>query len=165
MIRRSKKSRSVWRGLLAGAVGTIALDVATYADMALRGRSSSGGPSSLVATLAKKLHLPLSSQGVGAQDQTAQNRESGLGALFGYVNGLGTGSVYSLLRPQQSELSLPLAGVVVGLAAMAGSDVPLVALKVSDPKTWGVSGWLSDLVPHLIYGLATVATYEALSNS
>jgi hypothetical protein len=164
MTRRSKKSRSVWKGLLAGAAGTIALDVATYADMALRGRSSSGGPSSLVATLASKLHLPLSSQGVGAQDQTAQNRESGLGALFGYVNGLGTGIAYSLLRPQQDEVSLPLAGVAVGLAAMAGSDAPLVALKVSDPKTWGVSGWLADLVPHLIYGFATVATYEALTN-
>jgi hypothetical protein len=47
---------------------------------------------------------------------------------------------------------------------MAASDVPMVALKVSNPKTWGVSGWLSDLVPHLIYGLVTVATVEALSD-
>lgn len=37
-------------------------------------------------------------------------------------------------------------------------------LKVSDPKTWGVSGWLWDVIFHLIYGFATVATYEALSN-
>ncbi len=47
---------------------------------------------------------------------------------------------------------------------MAASDVPLVMLKASDPKTWGVSGWLSDLIPHLIYGFVTVATYETLSN-
>lgn len=152
------------KGLLAGAAGTAALNIATYADMALRGRSSSNGPSMMVNTIANKVHLPLSPQGVGVQDQTAQNRQSGLGALLGYVNGLGTGVAYSLLRAQSDEVSLALAGTLVGLAAMAASDVPLVVLKASDPKTWGVSGWLSDLIPHLIYGFVTVATYEALSN-
>lgn len=152
------------KGLLAGAAGTAALNIATYADMALRGRSSSNGPSKMVSTIATMVHLPLSPQGVGVQDQTAQNRQSGLGALLGYSNGLGTGVVYSLLRSQSDEVSLSLAGTLVGLAAMAGSDVPLVVLKASDPKTWGVSGWLSDLIPHLIYGFVTVATYEALLN-
>jgi hypothetical protein len=110
------------------------------------------------------VHLPLSSQGVGAQDLTAQNRENGLGALLGYINGLGTGVVYSLLRSQRDEVPLPLAGTLVGLAAMAESDIPLVMLKVSDPKTWGASGWLSDIIFHLIYGFVTAATYEALSS-
>ena len=55
------------------------------------------------------------------------------------------------------------AGIIVGLTAMAASDVPLVTLKVTNPKTWGVSGWLADLIPHLIYGFVTVATYEALA--
>lgn len=142
----------------------MSLDLATYADMAIRGRSSSNGPSRMVATVARKLHLPLSTQGTGVEDQAAQNRESGLGALLGYVNGLGTGLAYGLLRSQLDDVSLPVAGAVVGLAAMAASDVPLVALKVSNPKTWGFSGWLSDLVPHLIYGLVTVATFEALSD-
>ena len=45
---------------------------------------------------------------------------------------------------------------------MAASDVPLIASRVSDPRSWGVSGWLSDLIPHLLYGLVTVATYESL---
>jgi hypothetical protein len=152
------------KGLLAGAAGTVALDIATYADMALRGRPSSNGPSKMVSTIANRIHLPLSPKGVGVQDQTAQNRQSGLGALLGYGTGLGTGVVYSVLRSHCDEVSLPLAGTLVGLAAMAGSDVPLVTLKASDPKSWGVSGWLSDLIPHLIYGFVTVATYEALSN-
>ena len=156
--------RDVLKGLLAGAAGTVALNIATYADMALRGRSSSNGPSKMMSIIASMVHLPLSSQEVGAEDQTAQNRESGLGALLGYINGLGTGVVYSLLRPQRDEVPLPLASTLVGLAAMAASDVPLVMLKVSDPKTWGVSGWLSDLIPHLIYGFVTVGAYEALSN-
>ena len=157
--------RHALKGLLAGAAGTVALDIATYADMALRGRSSSNAPSKMVSILATMMHLPLSPQGVGVQDQTAQNRESGLGALLGYINGLGTGVVYGLLRSQRDDVSLPLAGTLVGLAAMTESDVPLVMLKVSDPKTWGASGWLSDLVPHLIYGFVTVATYEAILRS
>ena len=152
------------KGLLAGAAGTLATDIATYADMALRGRSSSNAPSKMASIIATKLHLPLSPQGVGAEDQTAQNRESGLGALLGYINGLGSGVAYGLLRPQLDEVPLPLTGTLVGLAVMAQSDVPLVMLKVSDPRTWGVSGWLSDLIPHLIYGFVTVATHEALSN-
>jgi len=156
--------RNTLQGLLAGAAGTVALNIATYADMALRGRSSSNGPSKMMSALASMVHVPLSSQGVGAQDQTAQNRESGLGALLGYINGLGMGVVYSLLRSPGDEVSLPLASTLVGLAAMAASDVPLVMLKVSDPKTWGASGWLSDLIPHLIYGFVTVGAYEALSN-
>ena len=151
-------------GVVAGAVGTVALDIASYADMALRGRPASNAPAKLASTLANKVGLPLSSHGVGVEDETAQNRASGLGALLGYMNGLGMGLIYGLLRSQLEEVPIPLASVGVGLAAMAASDIPLVSLKVSNPKTWGVSGWLSDLIPHLIYGFVTVATYEALSN-
>ncbi len=152
-------------GVVAGAAGTVVLNVATYVDMAARGRSSSSAPSKMVEIVANKAGLSLSAHGKGSQDETAQNRESGLGALLGYVNGLGVGVVYGLLRSQLDELPLPLAGIGVGLLAMAASDVPLVALKVSDPKTWGVSGWAADLIPHIIYGLVTVATFEALSNA
>lgn len=155
--------KSALRGLVAGAAGTVALDIATYLDMAIRGRSSSNAPSRMIDTIAEKIHLPLSSQGAGSQDQMAQNRESGLGALLGYVNGLGTGAIYGMIRSQFDEVPLPLAAAAVGLGAMAASDVPMVALRVSDPKTWGLSGWLADAIPHLIYGIVTVATHEALS--
>lgn len=154
--------KSALRGLVAGAMGTVALDMATYLDMAIRGRSSSNAPSNMVKTVAEKLHLPLSPQGVGSEDQTAQNRESGLGALLGYVNGLGTGALYGIIRSQFDEMPLLLAAPLVGLTAMAASDIPLVSLRVTDPKTWGVSGWLADAIPHLVYGIVTVATHEAL---
>lgn len=150
-------------GAIAGAVGTVVLNIATYVDMAVRGRSSSSAPSQMVATVADKVHVPLSSKGVGVHDETAQNRESGLGALLGYVNGLGMGVVYGILRSQvNDDVSLPLAGAIIGLVAMAASDIPLVSLGVSNPKQWGVSGWASDLIPHLLYGVATAMTYEAL---
>lgn len=151
------------RGIVAGAMGTVALDIATYMDMTIRGRSSSNAPSKMINIVAEKIRLPLSSQGVGSQDQTAQNRESGAGALLGYVNGLLTGAMYGMLRSQLDEIPIPLAATLVGLTAMAASDVPLVALRVSNPKTWGISGWLADAIPHLVYGIVTVATYEALS--
>ena len=158
--------RNTLIGLAAGAIGTVALNISTYADMAMRGRSSSGAPSKMVHILADKVNLPLSSKGVGAQDEKAQNRESGLGALLGYVNGLGVGALYGLLRSQVDEdVSLPLMGVLVGASAMAASDVPLVSLKVSNPKTWGVSGWASDAIPHLIYGLVTAGVYQLLADN
>lgn len=162
---RNTLARSILIGTIAGAAGTVALNVATYADMALRGRASSGAPAKMVSKLAKLTGLHLSAQGDGTQDETAQNRESGLGALLGYVNGLGTGIVYGLLRPQLDTRAIPLASLGVGVIAMAASDIPLVALGVSNPKTWGFSGWAADAIPHFIYGLVTVTTYEALKNS
>lgn len=156
--------RETLMGAIAGAAGTVALDVTTYTDMAIRGRPSSNAPSKLISKLAKLVGLSSPSQGAEPQDQKTQNREGGLGALFGYVNGLGTGVAYGLLRSQLDGVPIPLASIGVGLIAMAASDVPLIALKVTDPKTWGVSGWLSDAIPHLIYGLVTVTTYEALMN-
>ena len=61
-------------------------------------------------------------------------------------------------KPFQEKLSLRA-------ATLAASDVPLVSLGVSNPKTWGVSGWASDLIPHLIYGFVTAVVYDALSQN
>ena len=82
-------------GTAAGAVGTVALNVATYADMAIRGRPSSSVPAKMVGVLADKAGIPLSAGGEG-DDEKGQNRQSGLGALFGYVTGLGVGTAYGL---------------------------------------------------------------------
>jgi hypothetical protein len=32
---------------------------------------------------------------------------------------------------------------------------------MSNPKTRGFAGWAADIIPHLVYGLVTVITYEA----
>ena len=55
-----------------------------------------------------------------------------------------------------------VAGAAVGLSAMAASDLPIALTGVSDPATWSSTDWLSDLIPHLVYGLVTVAVYDAL---
>ncbi|GAC1566442.1 MAG: hypothetical protein NVS3B14_08750 [Ktedonobacteraceae bacterium] len=152
-------------GAVAGEAGTVALNVTTYLDMTVRGRPSSNGPSKMVDILAKSIGLSYSAQGGGSQDLAMQNRESGLGALLGYVNGLGTGIAYGLLRTRLKHVPIPLASIGVGLSAMAVSDVPLVALRVSNPKTWGFAGWAADIISHLVYGLVTVITNEALNSA
>jgi xanthosine utilization system XapX-like protein len=151
-------------GSLAGSAGTVVLNMTTYADMAIRGRTTRSAPSALVGTVAEKIGLPLSSHKNTLPDQTLQNRKSGIGVLLGYANGLSVGALYGLLRLHLEDVPLPLAGLLVGTTAMMASDIPLVALGISHPKTWGVSGWVADIIPHLFYGLATVLSYEALTN-
>ncbi len=78
--------RNVLLGTAAGAVGTVALNVVTYADMATRGRPSSEVPAQVAGALAEKVgfELPGGSNGAGGDEQQkAENRKSGLGALQG----------------------------------------------------------------------------------
>ncbi len=150
-------------GAAAGAVGTVTLDIVTYADMLLRARPSSGVPAKTAAALAARAGIDLGGEGPEPEDQAkGEQRRSGLGALMGYAVGLGIGSAYGLLRPLTRGVPLPLAGAVLGLVAMAASDVPSVAAGATDPQDWGLSGWAADIIPHLAYGWLTALAYDAL---
>jgi hypothetical protein len=149
--------REMLLGTAARALGTVALNTATYADMAVRARPASSVPTEVAGRLAERTGVDLGS------DETAHNRKSGLGALSGYVVGLGVGTAYGLVRPHLGSVSRARAGAVLGLAAMAGSDVPTAALGVTDPTARGPDSWISDLVPHLAYGFMTAVAYEAFS--
>ena len=159
-------------GTLAGAAGTVALNITTYADMAIRGRPSSQTPAKVAEKIAAGAGVDLAGQaGASAQGQApsdqnkqaAEHRASGLGVLLGYATGLGVGTAYGVVRLAVREVPVPLAGLLLGAAAMASSDVPAIKLGVTDPGEWGTSGWLADIVPHLAYGLVTAAVYEALA--
>lgn len=158
--------RQMMRGVAAGAAGTAALNVATYVDMAVHGRASSDVPSRVAGKLTQAVGLDLQAEQDGSKpagdDEKAKatHRLTGLGALMGYVTGLGVGAVYGALRPNLGAVSLPLAGIALGAAAMAGSDVPATVTGATDPRTWGATGWVADIVPHVIYGVVTVAAYE-----
>ena len=155
------------RGIAAGATGTAALNIATYVDIAVRGRPSSQVPAKVAGALTQSVGMPLAAEAHGQENvshdeqEKAQHRLSGLGALMGYATGLGIGALYGLARPALRRLPLPLAGLMLGAAAMAGSDVPATITKATNPRTWGAAGWISDIIPHAIYGLVTVLTYEA----
>lgn len=144
------------RGMAAGAAGTIVLNVSTYLDMALRGRPASQVPAETVGHMADAAGLSL------GREKQAQNRRSGLGALFGYATGLAVGGVYGLVRPRMRAVPVPLAALALGGAAMAASDVTAAAAGTTDPRTWGAKAWLADIVPHVGYGLATAGAFERL---
>ncbi len=152
--------REALLGTAAGAIGTVALNAVTYGDMVIRGRPASSVPSQVAGKLVEKVGVDLSAENEEQGGLTAQNRQSGLGALQGYVVGLGLGAAYGLVRPRLGDVSVPRAGVGLCLAAMAGSDGPATALGVTDPRQYDLNSWVSDIVPHLAYGLVTAATYE-----
>lgn len=150
--------RNLLLGIAAGAAGTAALNVVTYLDMTVRGRPASQVPAKIVEVTAEKAGMPL-----GAEDEdedTIQNRKSGVGALLGYGTGLGIGALYGVVRPQAQSVPLPLAGVAAGAAAMLGSDLPATALGVTDPRQWSKQSWASDIVPHLAYGVVTAVVLD-----
>jgi hypothetical protein len=153
--------RRVLLGAVAGAAGNLTLEIVTYGDMLLRGRSASGVPAKTAGILADNFGIEaLSSAATGNQ---ADNRRSAAGALLGYALGVGLGGAYGLLRPGLGWMSTPLAGVAVGVAAMTAADTSYAVTGASDPKTWTTTDWISDLVPHIIYGLVTVATYKTIA--
>jgi hypothetical protein len=143
-------------GSIAGAAGTVALNITTYLDMTVRGRPSSGVPAQVAGSLAESVGVDLGSDQVGAA------RRSGLGALLGYASGLGFGITYGILRPSTRSIPGALAGMATGLGMMVATDLPAVATGATDLRSWGVSGWVGDLLPHIVYGLATAAVFESL---
>jgi hypothetical protein len=46
---------------------------------------------------------------------------------------------------------------------MAAADVPLTRLGLTDPRQWSQADWYADAVPHLAYGVVTVAALRRLT--
>lgn len=162
--------RSILMGAAAGAVGTVALNVSTYLDITIRGRPSSDVPAKTAEKLSTAVGLPLAPTGHSdskeeqeLHEQQGEQRKRGLGALLGYVAGLGVGTVYGAVRPYLGDAPLPVTGIALAAAAMAAGDLPSVLTGSTDPRTWGASGWVADLVPHLAYGFVTALAYEAFT--
>jgi hypothetical protein len=148
------------KGMAAGAAGTTALNAATYTDMAARARPASEMPQRAVESIAAK-----SGYQVPGEGDERENRLSGLGALSGILTGVGVGAVAGLLSPILTRLPTVISGALLGGAAMAGSDVPLTKLGLTDPSSWSAKSWASDVAPHLAYGLVTALTLRALHRS
>ncbi len=146
------------RGAVAGAAGTTALNAVTYLDMALRARPASSMPQRAVDEIAKRAGRPVPGEG-----EEHDNRLQGLGPLAGIAAGVGVGTVAGLLRPLVVRLPASVAAILLGGAAMAGSDGPLAAVGLTDPRSWSAREWLTDLAPHLAYGAVTVAALHMAS--
>jgi uncharacterized membrane protein len=145
-------TRTLTRGLLAGAAGTTVLNAVGYLDMAVRGRAASGLPSQTVEALANALGV-----GVPGPGDVRESRRTAFGALGGICAGLAVGVAASAARRWGFRPGRGLGALATGAAAMAAADVPAAALGVTDPRTWTAVDWLSDALPHLGYGLAVDA--------
>ncbi|GAA4566745.1 hypothetical protein GCM10023176_17510 [Micromonospora coerulea] len=142
-------------GAIAGAVGSTALNVVSYLDIAVRARPASSIPEETVRRLAGAAHVDL-----GPEDRAA-TRRSGLGPVLGYATGIAGGVAFGLLAARR-RIPLPLAAGLLGGGVMAATDSSITALRISDPRTWRAQDWLADVIPHLAYGMAAVATWNRL---
>jgi hypothetical protein len=150
-------------GTLAGASGKVAIDMTTFTDMLVRGRPASPLPAEVIRKIAQKAGIePLEKPDDEASPQT-KHRRSALGALSGFGVGLALGAVYGLVRPALEGVPVVAAGVVLGLCAMAATDVPAAKLHATEPNEWSAASWSSDVIAHLTYGIVTAVVFEALS--
>jgi len=155
--RRNIADRLV-RGAAAGAAGTTALNVIAYGDMLVRARPASDVPADVAGILAGEAGIGLLAP--KNDTESARVRRQAMGAWLGYTTGVAVGIIYGLAHPRLGRPSNLAAGLALGLAAMAASDLPILVTGASDPRTWSLTDWISDAAPHLIYGLATAAVYE-----
>ena len=160
-MRKAPKTRIgpvgwILRGAAAGAAGTTALNVVTYLDMAVRGRPASSTPQNTVEKLAGTAHLSIPGEG----DRRA-SRVEGLGALTGLVAGVGVGGLLGLARASGFRAGT----LLTTLTVLVSTNGPMTVLRVTDPRTWSVVDWISDLVPHLAYAAVVTTTMDALDRS
>jgi hypothetical protein len=163
-LRENAMIREMMIGAAAGAAGTAALNATTYADIALRGRPPSQLPVQTVDKLSEKAGIALDDRAIeGSEKEKLKNRKSGIGALLGYGAGLSVGMLYGLLRTGVNP-PLPLAAAGLTVAVMAAGDGPPAVLGATNPRQWGLTDWLSDIVPHFAYGLVAAAAYNAFAS-
>jgi hypothetical protein len=144
------------RGAAAGAAGSTALNAVTYLDMAFRGRGASSTPEDTVEKLAGAAHVS-----IPGDQETRENRKQGLGPLMGLVAGVGVGTIGGLARASGYLSAKPVGVALTTLGVMVAANGPMTVLGVTDPRTWSTTDWISDIVPHLAYGLVVKNTIDA----
>ena len=152
--------RNLLTGVAAGAAGTTALNAVTFLDMIVNARPASTTPEDTVREMQNRTGASLSSD--GPESDAAANRRSAVGSMLGITAGLGTGARYGAVRPRLGNLPLVVLGAGAGLVANVGTTGPMAVFGITDPRTWPRSSWVSDLLPHLTYGLATAAVFELM---
>ena len=150
------------RGAIAGAAGTLALEITSYADMAIRGRASSDLPADIVRRIAEEAGFGALALPNERADEQTKARRSALGAISGYAVGVGIGIAYGAMQPLVRRVPVAIAGLILGAAAMAAADVPAAKLGATDPATWGMSGWAADAIPHAVFGLVTASVASSI---
>jgi hypothetical protein len=151
--------QTLGRGLIAGAVGTTALNATTYADMVLRARPASTTPEMTVQRGAEVLGVS-----IPGEENAREARKAGLGPLLGTAAGVGAGLALTAVRSSGRLKSPKVTFGVAWVLAMAAGNGPMTVLGVTDPRTWSGTDWVADIVPHAAYAAAATATLLALES-
>jgi hypothetical protein len=149
--------RALAAGAVAGAAGTTALNTLTYLDMVWRARAASSTPEATVKKLAAVTGVT-----IPGTEEERTNRIAGLGPLTGLLVGVGAGAALGLARAAGFRPGMVITSITAAAAALAGSNGPMTALGITDPRTWSRTDWISDIVPHLAYGAVTGGALQAL---
>lgn len=152
-----KLLRGLVMGAAAGAAGTTALNTMTYLDMVWRARPASSTPETTVEKMAD-----LTGVQIPGDEQERKNRVAGLGPLTGLAVGVGVGAVFGAARSLGCRPGLLTSSLAAAAAALLGSNGPMTVLGITDPRKWSAIDWVSDVVPHLAYGLVTAGTLQGL---
>lgn len=155
-----KLIRALAAGALAGAAGTTALNTVTYVDMIWRARPASSTPEATVEKLAEVTGATIPGT---AEERT--NRIAGLGPLTGLLVGTCVGALLGLASTAGYRPGLLGSSLTAAAGALLGSNGPMTILGVTDPRTWAPTDWVSDLIPHLAYGIVTGTALQALEKS
>jgi hypothetical protein len=145
-------------GAAAGAAGTTALNTVTYLDMAVRGRPTSSTPEQTIEKLSARASLS-----IPGDEQTRNNRVSGLGALTGIVAGVSVGAGLGVARAAGWRPGFLLGSAATGLAALLVGNGPMTLLGVTNPRSWSATDWISDVVPHIAYGTVAAGVLQGLT--
>jgi hypothetical protein len=149
--------RGIVRGAAAGAAGTTALNAVTYLDMALRGRPASSTQETTVEVLTDRTPLTVPGEG-----EVRDNRVSGLAPLLGIAAGLAAGAALGTVRSAVWRTGTAGSWAAASVLGLLAGNLPMTAIGVSDPREWSAEAWVSDLVPHVAYGLVTGWVLEQL---
>ncbi len=137
---------SVWQGLVAGAVGTIAMTVGEKVEQRLTGRPSSFVPGRVLARLSG-----------------AEERESvALNWAMHYGQGAAAGVVRSVMA--QVGLRGPVASAKFAVLRLTNDQILENATGVgAPPETWPRQELVTDLLHKTVYAFATGVVADALA--
>ena len=137
---------SVWQGLVAGAVGTIAMTVGEKVEQRLTGRPSSFVPARVLARLSG-----------------AEERES---VALNWAMHYGQGALVGVLRSVMANAGLrgPVASSKFAVVRLTTDQVLENATGVgAPPATWPRSELVVDIVHKAVYAFATGAVADLLA--
>lgn len=146
------------RGALAGAIGGAAMMVAMKMEQKAllpEGERMEPPPKQLVETVAER-------QGVGLSDK--QVMAAGMGVHMGYSALWGAiyGAVQNRLHPPDLLHGLLLGGLVYAANFPAWGLLPRLGV-LSPPSEQPMDRAAIPLVAHMVFGVATAKTFQALS--